>query len=92
MAAGEHDFIEWLGAATSGAEALGGKAAFLDRLLNLDRVPPASCVSTAVFRQASRVDGGGPALAEAPLDGAIEAWFLLQARPSTTGPAVETAR
>lgn len=43
--------IEWLGEATSGADALGGKGASLDRLIRLGhRVPPGFCVTTTAFR------------------------------------------
>ena len=44
-------FIEWLGDATSGPEALGGKAASLDRLGRLGfRIPPGFCLTTHGFR------------------------------------------
>ena len=46
--------IEWLGEAASGAEALGGKGAALDRLIRLGhRVPPGFCVTTTAFRAGS---------------------------------------
>jgi rifampicin phosphotransferase len=45
------DLIAWLGSATGGAEALGGKGASLDRLGKLGfRVPPGFCLTTAAFR------------------------------------------
>jgi phosphoenolpyruvate synthase/pyruvate phosphate dikinase len=48
---GQRNVIEWLGEATSGADALGGKGASLDRLIRLGyRVPPGFCVTTAAFR------------------------------------------
>lgn len=44
-------FIEWLGAASSGSEALGGKAASLDRLGRFGfRIPPGFCLTTHAFR------------------------------------------
>ena len=49
--------IEWLGEAASGADALGGKGASLDRLIRLGhRVPPGFCVTTAAFRAGSDAD------------------------------------
>lgn len=49
--------IEWLGEAASGADALGGKGASLDRLIRLGhRVPPGFCVTTAAFRAGSAAD------------------------------------
>lgn len=46
--------IEWLGEAASGADALGGKGASLDRLIRLGyRVPPGFCVTTTAFRAGS---------------------------------------
>ena len=51
MPSGQRNVIEWLGEATSGGDALGGKAASLDRLIRLGyRVPPGFCVTTAAFR------------------------------------------
>jgi rifampicin phosphotransferase len=69
---GQHNMIEWLGEATSGDDALGGKGASLDRLIRLGyRVPTGFCVTTAAFRSAS---GAGesldPDLADA-LDAAL---------------------
>jgi rifampicin phosphotransferase len=47
----QHALIEWLGEAASGADALGGKGASLDRLIRLGhRVPPGFCLTTAAFR------------------------------------------
>ena len=44
-------FIEWLGSSTSGPEALGGKAASLDRLGRFGfRIPPGFCLTTQAFR------------------------------------------
>lgn len=43
--------IEWLGAAVGGADALGGKAASLDRLGRFGfRIPPGFCLTTQAFR------------------------------------------
>ena len=51
MPSGQRNVIEWLGEATSGDAALGGKGASLDRLMRLGyRVPPGFCVTTAAFR------------------------------------------
>jgi phosphoenolpyruvate synthase/pyruvate phosphate dikinase len=45
-------FIEWLGSADGGAEALGGKGASLDRLGRMGfRIPPGFCLTTAAFRR-----------------------------------------
>lgn len=53
MPSGQRNVIEWLGEATSGDDALGGKGASLDRLIRLGyRVPPGFCVTTAAFRAA----------------------------------------
>ena len=61
MPIGQRNLIEWLGEATSGDDAVGGKAASLDRLIRLGyRVPPGFCVTTAAFRTGSE--------ATAPLD------------------------
>jgi rifampicin phosphotransferase len=44
-------FVEWLGRAESGADALGGKAASLDRLGRLGfRIPSGFCLTTSAFR------------------------------------------
>ena len=51
MAVDPARYVEWIGDAASGAEALGGKGASLDRLARLGfRVPPGFCVTTAAFR------------------------------------------
>lgn len=61
--------IEWLGEAASGADALGGKGASLDRLIRLGhRVPPGFCVTTAAFRASPDAD----AAIDAELAGALE--------------------
>jgi len=64
---GQRAVIEWLGEASSGDDAIGGKGASLDRLIRLGyRVPPGFCVTTAAFRAGS--DAGAaldPELAEA---------------------------
>jgi rifampicin phosphotransferase len=52
---GPERMIEWLGDAEGGADALGGKAASLDRLARLGfRIPPGFCVTTAAFREQLR--------------------------------------
>jgi phosphoenolpyruvate synthase/pyruvate phosphate dikinase len=44
-------YIEWLGSSASGPDALGGKAASLDRLGRMGfRVPPGFCLTTGAFR------------------------------------------
>ena len=51
MPSGQRNMVEWLGEASAGDEALGGKGASLDRLIRLGyRVPPGFCVTTAAFR------------------------------------------
>ena len=51
MPSGHPNLIEWLGEATSGDAALGGKGASLDRLIRLGyRVPPGFCMTTDAFR------------------------------------------
>ena len=63
MPSGQRNMIEWLGEATSGDDALGGKGASLDRLIRLGyRVPPGFCVTTAAFR--ADADAGDPLDAE----------------------------
>jgi pyruvate,water dikinase len=53
---GQRKVIEWLGEATSGDDALGGKGASLDRLIRLGyRVPPGFCMTTTAFRAGSDV-------------------------------------
>jgi pyruvate,water dikinase len=58
--------IEWLGRATSSAEALGGKAASLDRLGRFGfRIPPGFCLTTRAFRtQLASMPEAGPILAQ----------------------------
>ncbi len=54
MSSGQRNVIEWLGEATAGDDALGGKGTSLDRLTRLGyRVPPGFCVTTAAFRAGS---------------------------------------
>jgi phosphoenolpyruvate synthase/pyruvate phosphate dikinase len=77
------ELIEWLGSASGGSAALGGKGASLDTLARLGfRVPPGFCLTTAAFRlqlgsragAADTADAARVALAEAverPLGQAI---------------------
>jgi phosphoenolpyruvate synthase/pyruvate phosphate dikinase len=78
------ELVEWLGRAESGSDALGGKAASLDRMGRLGfRIPPGFCLTTAAFRaQLASIpgaagDASGAALAtlvtEAPFAAVIEA-------------------
>lgn len=88
MAGADAPLVEWLGSAESGAEALGGKGASLDRLARLGfRVPPGFCLTTQAFRRqtASVADPQlVPEVAEA-LRGAIE---RLVAQVATTPGAI----
>ena len=71
--------IEWLGSASSGQGALGGKAASLDRLAKMGfTIPPGFCLTTEAFRgQVDKVDGADGSLATAlehePLDAQLAA-------------------
>jgi rifampicin phosphotransferase len=72
--------VEWLGRATSSADALGGKGASLDRLARFGfRIPPGFCLTTEAFREQvaaiPAVAGGatlGELLASRPLIPAID--------------------
>jgi rifampicin phosphotransferase len=73
VADSEGALVEWLGAADSGPEELGGKGASLDRLLKLGyRVPPGFCVTTTAFRrQRAASDDSGSEVVDLPLDGEL---------------------
>lgn len=87
MPHGQHKMIEWLGEAASGAEALGGKGASLDRLIRLGyRVPPGFCVTTAAFRTGSESEEPLEAELVAGLAAALER-LEAAATPVTGGPA-----
>jgi pyruvate,water dikinase len=66
--------IEWLGSATGGAEALGGKGASLDALCRLGfQVPPGFCLTTAAFRGQFANPGGAADRAVDSLDTEVAA-------------------
>lgn len=74
MSRADGNLIEWLGQASDGTAALGGKGASLDRLARLGfRVPPGFCLTTAAFR-AQQAAGAGATelLASGPLVATID--------------------
>jgi pyruvate,water dikinase len=78
MSGFEGGLVEWLGSATGGAGALGGKGASVDRLAKLGfRVPPGFCLTTAAFRaqlEAAPAPGSAASRAtEAMVDGVAAA-------------------
>jgi hypothetical protein len=99
--AGEGGLISWLGRSSGGPEALGDMGASPDRLAKHGfRVPQGSCVTTAAFRSrltarnAEHRAGLHETELDVPPDDAPAAvrrcwgtWYLLQARPITTGGA-----
>jgi pyruvate,water dikinase len=67
------ELIEWLGSASGGSEALGGKGASLDTLARLGfRVPPGFCLTTAAFRTQVAAGVGAADLAGVPLVGEVQ--------------------
>ena len=74
MPSGERNVIEWLGEASAGGDALGGKGASLDRLIRLGyRVPPGFCVTTTAFRAATAAGSGSDEPLDAELADALHA-------------------
>jgi pyruvate,water dikinase len=71
------DLIAWLGRANAGAEALGGKAASLDRLGRMGfLVPPGFCLTTSAFRAQLAATGDATRLAAGAVDVAAVAEAL----------------
>jgi phosphoenolpyruvate synthase/pyruvate phosphate dikinase len=94
--------IEWLGSAAGGPEALGGKAASLDRLARFGfRIPPGFCLTTHAFRAQlasmpeavailRRLASGGDTGLAAELAGAVSRASLAPELSERLAAALET--
>lgn len=83
------DLIAWLGGATGGAKALGGKGASLDKLGKLGfRVPPGFCLTTEAFRTqlAATVDTALEARGAVDVAAVSEGLTRIALTPRVAGP------